>query len=87
MNLIRRNGAFPPGGYPYSDDRTGKNFPGMEGEFDEQAREWCENNQDMDVDSMTIEQIRHAYVNDNTCMENAIDDYINRDAADRKWGR
>lgn len=33
IRLIRRNGAYPPGGYPFQDARTGMKFDGMSDSF------------------------------------------------------
>jgi len=38
VKLIRRDGAFLPGGYPYIDPKTGMRFDGMECGFDEQVQ-------------------------------------------------
>lgn len=38
MKLIRTTGPMPPGGYPFTDPRTGLRFHGMEGQFDLQVR-------------------------------------------------
>lgn len=38
MKLIRRDGPYPPGGYPFTDGRTGFKFPGMEDTFYGQVR-------------------------------------------------
>ena len=39
IRLIRRDGGFPPGGYPFQDPRTGKKFDGFEnGGFNDQVR-------------------------------------------------
>ena len=37
MSLIRRTGPFPPGGYPFTDPRTGMKFNGAEATFDQQV--------------------------------------------------
>lgn len=38
IKLIRRNGPFIPGGYPYVDPRTNMRFDGMEADFSEQVQ-------------------------------------------------
>lgn len=37
FHLIRRDGEFPPGGYAFTDPKTGQSFNGMEATFDEQV--------------------------------------------------
>lgn len=37
MNLINKQGPYPPGGYPFVDPRTGMKFNGMEAGFYEQV--------------------------------------------------
>ena len=42
MKLSRTNGPMPPGGYPFTDPRTGLRFHGMEGQFETQVRKIIE---------------------------------------------
>lgn len=37
IRLIRRDGQFPPGGFPYLDPKTGMKFPGLEANFKQQV--------------------------------------------------